>query len=306
MTNNINCILLCAGTGSRMNCDTKNKVCFDIMGKPAVVRVIENLRECGVKKFIVVVGNKAESVMNATSHIDGVTYAYQKEQSGTGNATLCGLKVLNEYGIEGPVLVVMGDKLIDKSVFKALIDDFYTKNSDISLITQPAAFNPSGGKIVVKDKNIIGIIENSDLLLLKIREGLSEGKSLNDMYAELELTEKQISKLSVKLSSMENLTENCYTEINGTRLSSSDITASGVVNCATYLYKRDAINKSILQLKSDNAQGEFYFTDTVMNIAQTGLVSAVNISDRKLIHTFNTVAELDLINKFFSEVGLYE
>ncbi len=301
MSNDINCIILCAGTGSRMNCDTKNKVCFEIAGKPAVVRVIENLQECGVRKFVVVVGSKAESVMTSVAHIEGVTFAFQKEQSGTGNAALCGLKVLNSFSADGPVLVVMGDKLISKKVFRDLINDFYSKDADISLITQPAEFNASGGKIVVSEDKVLGIVEHMDLLLLTVCERLASGESLDDIYSVLNLTEKQKSKLDKKLGDIRSVENEFSISLAGKKLSSKDITASNMVNCATYLYKRDAINSSIFNLKSDNAQNEIYFTDTVEKIAQSGKVSYVKIAEKSLIQTFNTPKELEEINNYFTE-----
>lgn len=301
MNKNINCIILCAGTGSRMNCDTKNKVCFEIMDKPAVARVIESLQECGISKFVVVVGSKADSVMNAVSGIPGVTFAYQKEQLGTGNAAMCGLTVLNDFGIDGPVLMVMGDKLIDKSVFKMLIDDFHSKDCDVSLITQPSDFNKSGGKIVISDGKVEGIVEHMDLLLMKVCEMLEKDMNLEDIYSELSLTEKQKTKIDAKLCNLLPDDRKSYVEINGKRYTPDDILASGLVNCATYLYRREALNDSIRNLRSDNAQNEVYFTDTVMNIAKDGLVSCVAIPERKLIHTFNTVEELEAINNYFKE-----
>ncbi len=299
MKNDINCIILCAGTGSRMKDDSKNKVCFEIVGKPAVVRVIESLKKCGVSKFVVVVGNKSESVMKALADVDGVMFAYQPTQAGTGNAAKCGLDVLNDFGIDGPVLTVMGDKLIDKSVFQSLIDDFYKKDSDISLITQPSDFNCSGGKIVLSGDRVAGIVEHMDLLLLKACEKLRMGESKDAVLASLNLSQKQYDKISQKLESLgESATEH-FVEINGTRYSSDEILSSGMVNCATYLHKRSAINASVYGLTSDNAQNEIYFTDTVSDISKTGKVSYVKIPERKLIHTFNTMEELKAINDYF-------
>lgn len=288
-----------------MHCDEKNKVCFDIMGKAAVVRVIESLKQCGIEKFVIVVGNKAESVMNAVSGIKGVTFAYQKEQLGTGNAALCGLNVLDDFNIEGPVLIVMGDKLIDESVFKTLIEDFYEKDCDVSLVTQPSEFNKSGGKIILEDDRVSGIVEHMDLLLLKLREGLKTGASEEKIFAELKLNEKQIQKIRKKLDEYAD-DEECCISLNGKNLSSEDIIESGLVNCATYLYKREALERSICNLNSDNAQNELYFTDTVMNIARDGFVSYVTVEDKSLIQTFNTVEELEAINRFFKEKTTHE
>ncbi len=301
MKNDINCVILCAGKGTRMNCETKNKVCFEIMGKPAVVRVIESLKKCGVGKFIAVVGSKAESVMNVLSDIDGVTFAYQKEQKGTGNAAMCALNVLNSMNIDGPILTVMGDKLIDSSVFKNLIDNFYENDSDVSMITQPLEYNPTGGRIAVHDGKIYGIVEHMDLLLLMVREGLKAGRSVSEMYEMLSLTDKQKSKIESGLSQYVNPTENCCIEVGGHKFTSEEILSSKMVNCATYLHKREALNSCIYSLGSDNAQNEIYFTDTIEAIANKGKVSWVKINERSDIQTFNTVEELESINKFFSE-----
>ncbi len=301
MKNNINCIILCAGSGSRMKDDTKNKVCFQINGKPAVVRIIENLKACGVEKFILVVGNKSESVMKETADIKGVTFAYQKQQSGTGNAAMCGLNIINDFGVDGPVLTVMGDKVIDKSVFKALIDDFYSKDSDISMITQPAEFNKSGGKIVLSGNKVNAIIEHMDVLLLKVKEELSKGKDLESIYKELNLTDREIGKINDKLNSETETGKECYIEINEKKYSSVEILSSNLVNCATYLHKRDALNNSIKNLDSNNAQNEIYFTDTIKQVAKYGYVSYVVVQDKKMIQTFNTMEELKAINESFME-----
>lgn len=300
MKNNINCIILCAGSGSRMKDETKNKVCFEINGKPAVVRIIENLKNCGVEKFILVVGNKSESVMKETAGIKGVTFAYQKEQSGTGNAAMCGLNIINDFNVDGPVLTVMGDKVIDKSVFKALIDDFYTKDSDISMITQPSDFNKSGGKIVLSENKVEAIVEHMDVLLLKVIEELEKGKELSAIYKELNLTERETGKINSKLSQAD-AEKKSYIEINGKKYSSDDILSSNLVNCATYLHKRDALNNSINSLDSNNAQNEIYFTDTIKQVARYGHVSFVVVQDKKLIQTFNTMEELQAINNSFLE-----
>ena len=72
-----------------------------------------------------------------------------------------------------------------------------------------------------------------------------------------------------------------------------------MVNCATYLYKREAIVNSICNLDSDNAQNEIYFTDTIKDIAKKGKVSYALVPDKNLIQTFNTMEELEAINNYF-------
>ena len=52
-------VILCAGKGSRMNDDSKNKVCFDWAGVPVIRRIIDNMKAAGVSRFVVVIGHQA-------------------------------------------------------------------------------------------------------------------------------------------------------------------------------------------------------------------------------------------------------
>ena len=77
-------ILLCAGKGTRMQNERTHKVCYEIAGVPAILRLIRSLKEGGISRFLVVVGNKCEKVMACLDGVEGVAYAYQPEQRGTG------------------------------------------------------------------------------------------------------------------------------------------------------------------------------------------------------------------------------
>ena len=119
-------IILCAGKGTRMNDDSKNKVCFDCAGIPTIKRIISDMKKAGVNKFVVVIGHQAYSVMDTLDGEDGVIYVYQKEQKGTGHAALCGLKALSSMGYDGPVIIereISGEQQnIDILEAKALIE----------------------------------------------------------------------------------------------------------------------------------------------------------------------------------------
>ena len=47
-SNNLVAVILCAGKGTRMNDDSKNKVCFECAGVPVIKRIIANMRQGGV------------------------------------------------------------------------------------------------------------------------------------------------------------------------------------------------------------------------------------------------------------------
>ena len=52
----VNCIVLCGGKGTRMQSETKHKVCFEIDGKPSILHTLGNFEKAGVNRSVVVVG----------------------------------------------------------------------------------------------------------------------------------------------------------------------------------------------------------------------------------------------------------
>lgn len=105
-------ILLCAGKGTRMNDTRTHKVCYEIAGIPAIIRSIDNFKKAGIDKFIVVVGSQSDKVMSCLDGIEGVAFAYQPEQKGTGNAALYGLRTVKELELSDKAIIAMGDKIL--------------------------------------------------------------------------------------------------------------------------------------------------------------------------------------------------
>lgn len=62
-----------------MGDDNKYKVSFDCAGTPVIKRIVQNMREGGVERFVIVVGHLAQTVMDALDGEEGIVYAYQKE-----------------------------------------------------------------------------------------------------------------------------------------------------------------------------------------------------------------------------------
>ena len=155
-------ILLCAGKGTRMGAAARSKVCFDCAGVPVIRRIIANMRAGGVSRFVVVVGHHAQSVMDCLDGEPGVLYAYQKEQKGTGHATQCGLRVLEEIGHAGDVVVSMGDKIVAPHVVKELLAD---RDAKIQCVfgVEPRERHYNGGHVVFADGRPLGIVEYADV-----------------------------------------------------------------------------------------------------------------------------------------------
>ena len=143
-------IILCAGKGTRMGDDSKNKVCFDCAGVPTIKRIISNMREAGISRFVIVIGHSAYSVMDTLDGEEGVIYAYQKEQKGTGHAAMCGLKALQTVGYTGAVIVSMGDKIIATHVIRGLLEK--AERAKAVWGVQPLAANFNGGRVVTEDE----------------------------------------------------------------------------------------------------------------------------------------------------------
>ena len=114
-------IILAAGKGTRMNDDSTNKVCFEVAGVPVIKRIVSNFRKAGVNNFVIVVGFHAEKVMECLSDEEGIVYAFQSVQNGTGGAALCGLKAAKALGYSGSAVISVGDKIISPDKIAELL-----------------------------------------------------------------------------------------------------------------------------------------------------------------------------------------
>ena len=216
-------IVLCAGKGTRMGASARNKVCTPCAGVPVVQRILANLRAGGVSRFVVVTGHRAESVMRALDGERGVLFAYQREQLGTGDATLCGLRVLQDVGHVGPVVVTMGDKIVSSRLVRELLAADATALAVCGV--QRREEHPNGGHVVMDGDRALGIVEYAD-----VRKALAEGRDIT---------------------------------LGGRTFPASDVAATPWVNTALYRFDAAALAAALAQCGRDNAQGEVYLTDTI-------------------------------------------
>lgn len=164
-------IVLAAGKGKRMNSKTVNKVVLRLADKPMVLHTIELLERLGIKRIVVVVGFKKESVINLLS--DRVIFAEQKKRLGTAHAVSCAMKKLSDDTEN--VIVLNGD---DSAFYKtATVEKLLQKH-----LSSGAAFtfltidmkNPAGLGRIIRDKNgkVIAVVEEKDATseMLKIKE----------------------------------------------------------------------------------------------------------------------------------------
>jgi len=151
-------IVLAGGKGTRLNCEDLPKVMLKIAGKPMIDYSLENLRQAGFARPILVVGFQAQKVKD---HLrDSVIYAHQRKQLGTADA----VKAAEGYISKDTknVLSIYGDDsaFYKPETIKNFVNDHLQKQPAITLLTVEPK-NPSGlGRIIRnKDSSVAAIIE---------------------------------------------------------------------------------------------------------------------------------------------------
>ena len=141
-------IILAAGKGTRMKSDLP-KVCHPVGGRPMVCAVVDACLAAGCDRVVVVVGYKQELVREALAAYDGVEYAVQDEQLGTGHAVRCARDAF--AGAQGDVFVLCGDgPLIRTETLGKIIGVHRGAGASATLATS-VIDNPDGYGRIVRD-----------------------------------------------------------------------------------------------------------------------------------------------------------
>lgn len=161
MFNNLNkttAIILAAGRGTRMKAKNKNKVAFNLAGRPMISYTVDNLQKAGIGQIIVVVGFQANSVKKVLG--DKVQYATQSEPLGTGDAVKSALPLINSSS--ETVLTIYGDDsaFYPPSLYEEMVQKLSKSNTDLLFLTIHKD-DPYGLGRIVRDENnkILRIVE---------------------------------------------------------------------------------------------------------------------------------------------------
>ena len=149
-------IILAAGQGTRMRSDLP-KVLHPVAGKPMLQHVVDACRSLGAD-MAVVYGHGGEQVRQGISG-DGITWALQAEQKGTGHAVAQAIHLAAD---EDVVLVAYGDvPLVRPETLRRLAAGFDTARLCV-LTTHPAS--PTGYGRIVRDAagQVRAIVEEKD------------------------------------------------------------------------------------------------------------------------------------------------
>lgn len=290
--NNAAAILLCAGKGTRMGDNSRNKVCFDCAGEPVIRRIVRNMRMGGISRFVIVVGHLAESVMAALDGEPGIVYAYQKEQKGTGHATQCGLRVLRDIGYSGPVVVSMGDKVVAPHIVASLLEK---AGSSLAVLgVQPLLANPHGGHVMMAGDKVCGIVEFADAALMALA-----GVAPDEYSRRLEAIGLSGVKARKILDRVSVANPQSVKHLAGTPFTVDEILNTPFVNAALYCFDSEAVSLALTQCHGDNAQGEIYLTDVIEYFASRGDVSYYEVTSREDLLTYSTRQELRRMSWLF-------
>ncbi|MGB9806757.1 MAG: sugar phosphate nucleotidyltransferase [Thermoproteota archaeon] len=120
-------VILAAGNGERASpySLTRPKAMFPVANKPIIHHTISQLKEVGVRDFVVVIGRLGERIVNYLGSGEklGINISYVTQATSNGTSKALAL-VKNELKEEDELIVVYGDTLTTKRTFKDLVEAF--------------------------------------------------------------------------------------------------------------------------------------------------------------------------------------
>ena len=165
-------VLLAAGRGTRMRELTADlpKPMIEVRGKPVLQHIVEGLRDAGVRKFLIVVGYRADAVQNffsdgARYKID-IQYATQIKQDGTGRV----LDLSRNFVGDSAFVLSYGDILVNPANYERVVELEDDVEALISVIRGEDV--SKGGAVFV----------NQQMELVDLREKAKPGEATSPWY----------------------------------------------------------------------------------------------------------------------------
>jgi bifunctional UDP-N-acetylglucosamine pyrophosphorylase/glucosamine-1-phosphate N-acetyltransferase len=268
-------IILAAGHGKRIK-SQKSKMLHKIWEIPTVERVY-NACHYGIENInsIIVVGIKAQDVMEVIGKRASNKFAYQEVQNGTGHAVQVALKEIMGEFQEGIVYVLPGDMgLLDDVSMSDFRNEFINSDSDMMVLTGIFEGDPmlnSYGRILrVKTKDDKGNDSGKD-----------SGKVIQIMEYKDILALKDI--VPYKL----NYKNKSYS------FSKKELLETKEFNSGVYAFKFHKLVELVYNISNDNAQKEIYITDLISLFNFKGYsVGAVSPKHQYVVMGFNNKSVL--------------
>ena len=149
-------IIMAAGQGTRMRSRTP-KVAHPLAGRPIVRHVIETARAAGVERVVVVVSAGADAPDVRSAAGDGVQFAVQQRQLGTGDAVSCSRDAAADAEY---VLILNGDvPLVQPETLRKLAGAVAGGTADLAVLTAHVAIEEYGVLELSSDMRVVAINE---------------------------------------------------------------------------------------------------------------------------------------------------
>ncbi|HEY7744990.1 MAG TPA: bifunctional UDP-N-acetylglucosamine diphosphorylase/glucosamine-1-phosphate N-acetyltransferase GlmU [Desulfuromonadales bacterium] len=155
-------VILAAGRGTRMK-STLPKVLHAVAGLPMALYPARLARASGCDPTVLVVGHEAAAVKSALAG-EGLHFALQAEQLGTGHALLCAREQL--AGFTGTLLLLCGDvPLLRAETLERLLAFHQAQAAAVTVLTAEMADPHGYGRIVRDGEEVLRIVEEKDASL---------------------------------------------------------------------------------------------------------------------------------------------
>lgn len=170
-------VILAAGKGTRMKSDLP-KVLHEVCNKPMIKYVIDAAKEAGTKEICVVVGHKAQQVIDKIFDLGEthIQFVEQKQQLGTGHAVKCAKDFI---GTEGETIVLFGDTPIVTGKTLNQLYEYHKKEQNAVTVMSAFMENPEGYGRIVRDEQgtFLKSVEHKDanekeLLVKEVNSGM--------------------------------------------------------------------------------------------------------------------------------------
>ena len=263
-------VILAAGHGKRIKSETP-KVVHPVWGVPSVIRLSRAVSEgLNSDNQIMVVGIKADEVIELIGKHPHTQFAYQKVQKGTGHAVQEALSVIKNRSYNGNIYSFPGDAgLLDRETIHTFKKAFISGSYDMMMLTGtyegPPELNYYGRILRVPENDVNGRYSGMDfnrvIAIVQYRDilGMTSRKPLAVSF-------------------------------NGRKYSftKKELLAINEFDSGCFAFKYRQLKKHIFRVKTDNLQSEIYVTDLVSIFNRAGLkVGAIPAKDSNSLLAFN-------------------
>ncbi len=275
-------IILAAGHGKRIK-SHRSKMLHNIWGVPTVERVYSAIKN-GIPEanIIVVVGIKAEDVIEVIGKRENTLFAYQEEQRGTGHAVQNALGKINDKNYDGVIYIFPGDMgLINSETVSLMREKFICGNL---LNKKNTSYKFCSDMLVLTGIYEGPIDKNNYGRIIRVKEkDTNENSAENDCGNVIEIIEyKDILTLEDDKPYLVDYHNKTYSYTKEELLNNREF------NSGVYAINYCKLVEQLKNIRSDNAQNEIYITDLISLFNKKGYtVSAINPTENNVVIGFN-------------------